>query len=41
VQDILEEKRCAIECESGNVEVHWNNIKMCARYYVWYDCENR
>ena len=29
VQDTLEEKLCAIECESGNVEVQWNNIKEC------------
>jgi hypothetical protein len=29
VKDILEEKCRAMECESGNVEVHWNNIKKC------------
>jgi hypothetical protein len=29
VQDALEEKLCAIECESGNVEVQWNSIKKC------------
>jgi len=29
VQDILEEKICATECESGNAEVQWNNIKEC------------
>jgi len=29
VQDNLEEKLCAIECESGNAEVQWNNIKEC------------
>ena len=29
VQDILEEKLGAIGCESGNVEVQWNNIKEC------------
>jgi hypothetical protein len=29
VQDILEEKFGAIGCESGNVEVQWNNIKKC------------
>ena len=29
VQDILEEKLCAIECESGNAEMQWNNIKEC------------
>ena len=29
MQDILEEKCSAMECESGSVEVHWNNIKKC------------
>jgi len=29
VQENLEEKLCAIECESGNAEVQWNNIKEC------------
>jgi len=29
VQDTLEEKLCAIGCDSGNVEVQWNNIKEC------------
>jgi hypothetical protein len=29
VQDTLEEKLCAIGCDSGNVEVSWNNIKEC------------
>jgi len=29
VQDTLEEKLCAIECDSGNVEVQWKNIKEC------------
>ena len=29
MQDTLEEKLCAIECESGNAEVQWNNIKEC------------
>ena len=29
VQDSLEGKLCAIECESGNAEVQWNNIKEC------------
>jgi hypothetical protein len=29
VQDNLEEKLCAIECDSGNVEVQWKNIKEC------------
>ena len=29
VQETLEEKLCAIECESGNGEVQWNNIKEC------------
>jgi len=27
VQDALEEKLCAIECDSGYVEVQWKNIK--------------
>ena len=29
VQDIVEEKLGAIECESGNAEVQWKNIKEC------------
>jgi len=29
VQDTLEEKLGAIGCDSGNVEVQWNNIKEC------------
>jgi hypothetical protein len=29
----LEEKLGAIKCESGNVEVQWNNIKKCVLYY--------
>jgi hypothetical protein len=29
VQDTLEEKLGAIGCDSGNVEVWWNNIKEC------------
>ena len=29
MKDTLEEKLCAIECESGNAEVQWNNIKEC------------
>ena len=29
VQVTLEEKLGAIECESGNAEVQWKNIKMC------------
>ena len=29
VQDTLEEKLGAMGCESGNVEVQWNNIKEC------------
>ena len=28
-QDTLEGKRCAIECESVNAEVQWNNVKEC------------
>ena len=29
VQDTLEEQLGAIECESGNAEVQWKNIKEC------------
>ena len=29
VQDTLEGKLGAIECDSGNVDVQWNNIKEC------------
>jgi len=29
VQDTLEGKLGALECDSGNVEVQWNNIKEC------------
>jgi hypothetical protein len=29
VQDTLKGKLCAIGCDSGNVEVQWNNIKEC------------
>ena len=29
VQDILEEKLGATECESGNAEVQWKHIKEC------------
>ena len=29
VQNVLEEKLGAIECESGNAEVQWKNIKEC------------
>ena len=29
VQNILEEKLGAIECETGNAEVQWKNIKEC------------
>jgi hypothetical protein len=29
VHDSLEEKLGIIKCESGNVEVQWNNIKKC------------
>jgi flagellar biosynthesis chaperone FliJ len=29
VHDSLEEKLSPIKCESGNVEVQWNNIKKC------------
>jgi type I site-specific restriction endonuclease len=30
VQETLEEKLIATECESGNAEVQWKNIKECA-----------
>jgi hypothetical protein len=33
MKDNLEEKLGAIGSESGNVEVQWNNIKECVRYY--------
>lgn len=29
MQDIQKEKLGAIECECGNVDVWWNNIKKC------------
>jgi len=29
VEDTVEEKLCAIECDSGNVEVQWKYIKKC------------
>jgi len=29
VQDTLEGKLGAIECDGGNVEVQWNNMKEC------------
>jgi hypothetical protein len=29
VHDSLEEKLGTIDCESGNVELQWNNIKKC------------
>jgi hypothetical protein len=29
MQRTLEEKRGAIDCERGNVDVQWNNIKKC------------
>ena len=29
MQDAVEGKPDATECESGNVEVQWNNIKKC------------
>jgi hypothetical protein len=34
VQDTLEEKLSAIECESGNAEVQWNNVKECVLLLV-------
>jgi hypothetical protein len=37
VHDSLEEKLGAIKCESGNVEVQWNNIKKCVcGVYEWF-----
>jgi hypothetical protein len=35
VPDALEEKLTAIKCESGNVEVQWNNIKKYA-LVIWF-----
>ena len=32
VQDTLEGKLGAIGCDSGNVDVQWNNINECLRY---------
>ena len=29
MQNILQEKLGAIECDSGNAEVQWKNIKEC------------
>ena len=29
VQDTLAGKHSAMECESGNVEMQWNNIRKC------------
>ena len=29
MQDTLEEKLIAIECETGNLKIRWNNIKEC------------
>ena len=34
VQDTLEEKLGAIECESGNAEVQWKNIKECVLHTI-------
>jgi len=34
VQDTQKEKLSAIECECGNVEVCWNNIKKCVLHTV-------
>jgi hypothetical protein len=39
VQDKLEEKLGATECESGNMKVQWN--KLCARHYEWLYWESR
>ena len=36
VQDTLEEKLGAIGCDSGNVEVQWNNIKECVLNTISY-----
>jgi hypothetical protein len=41
VNDSLEEKLGAIKCESGSVEVQWNNIKKCVRYYEWFGWTSR
>jgi len=35
VQDTLEEKLGATGCDSGNVEVQWNNIKECVLDTIW------
>jgi hypothetical protein len=29
VQDAVEEKLSAVECDNGNAEVQWKNIKEC------------
>jgi len=34
VQDTLEEKLGAIECESGDAEVQWKNIKECVLHTI-------
>jgi hypothetical protein len=34
MQDALEEKLGAIECERGNMEVQWNNIQKCVLVIV-------
>ena len=36
MQDTLQEKLGAIGCDSGNVEVQWNNIKECVINTVRY-----
>ena len=34
MQDTLEEKLRAIRCDSGNVEVQWNNIRECVLHTI-------
>jgi hypothetical protein len=41
VQDTVKKKLGAIECESGNVQVQWGNIKKCLRYYKQLGWVNR
>ena len=36
MQDALEEELGAMECESGNVEVQWNNVRKCVLDTVSY-----
>jgi hypothetical protein len=41
VQDSLEDKLGAIKFESWNVEVQWDNIKMCVRHCEWFGWKSR